>query len=229
MHIHELTILTRSPQAQADFYERVLDLPIAKIRGGLVVMVGATRLVFRESATKAGNYHFAFNIPQNLFRACKEWIAQRVPLLADASGATEFLFTDWNAHAFYFTDADGNIVECIARHRLQNNANPPFKSQYLLSVSEIGLPTHDVLRTVNLLTHHLPLAVWRGKGSESFTAVGDEEGLFIIVHAGHAWLPTADVSAVPMETKIVVQGWTDYDFFGLPYSIRGTASVPLED
>lgn len=224
MYIRELTLLTRSVEAQAHFYSAILELPTIRTNDSAIITIGRSRLIFHEQEKLNGHYHFAFNIPRNLFNAGKEWVASRTALLADVNGITEFQFLDWNAHAFYFADADGNIAECIARHNLPNDAHAPFTSAYFLSISEIGLPTPHVLQTVNKITRHLPVSVWRGKGSESFTAVGDEEGLFIIAHTGRFWMPTQNIAAVPMETQIFIEGWPNYSIEGLPYTFYGNPS-----
>lgn len=81
---------------------------------------------------------YALGVPGHRFAEAAHWLENRVPLLADQNGRVEFFFEQWNAHAIYFRDADGNIGELIARHNLETNSEEPFGARSLLGVSEIG-------------------------------------------------------------------------------------------
>ena len=58
-----------------------------------------------------------------------------------------FLCITATAHSIY--DADKNIVELIARHNQPTASQSPFSGKSLVSISEIGLVTQDVMETVD--------------------------------------------------------------------------------
>jgi catechol-2,3-dioxygenase len=191
MKIDELQLLTADVAAQYEFYVNVLGLPVvSQSDTKLTLQAGHSWLTFdRAPAGWSGFYHFAFNIPENQFSEARKWLSERVTLLRDTGGRETFNFAGWDADAIYFYDPGGNVVEYIARHRLDNRSAEPFDGQGLLSISEIGLPTDDVQQTVQALCDQLSIEVFDGAGSDMFTAVGDEEGLFIVVKQGRIWFP----------------------------------------
>lgn len=208
MQIRRLTL--RAPSivlmpALHNFYTRTLGLPEAKTaRGGFAVQAGWTILEFVPTDEQPLLYHFALNIPENQIAEAKSWLEARLPLMTHADGRTIFSSASWNADYLYFEDPAGNIVEFIARHALPNASSAPFSAQSLLCASEIGIVTTDVPAAVNQITDALGIQVYdRGDGS-SFTAVGDEHGLFIVVRQGRTWFPTADRYAVSSPTEAQV-------------------------
>jgi len=140
-------------------------------------------------SNEAAIYHFAFNIPENQFAEARAWLTQRVPLVLGPDGEDLFTFESWNSHAIYFYDAAGNIVEFIARHDLPNSSNQPFGPASLLSVSEIGWVVADVRAAVDTLQNDLGLSVYANSLSDEFAAVGDPNGLFIVVKQERPWFP----------------------------------------
>ena len=91
MEITYLELPTSDLQVQKDFYANVLELPVTLSRADLEVKAGKTDILFTRAAPDFdGAYHFAFNIPENQFRAAKEWISNRIPLLRDENGKVEF-------------------------------------------------------------------------------------------------------------------------------------------
>jgi catechol-2,3-dioxygenase len=197
VHITSLRLLAPDLPAQAAFYTRVLGLPLIHDDADeLTFQAGATRLSFAAApAGDQGAYHFAFNIPENQFASAKAWLAARVPLLRNQDGADEFDFSHWDAHAVYAADPASNILELIARHALPNGRAGDFDSSSLLEVSEIGLATPDVGALASRLEAELGLGVFRGSLSDSFGALGDETGLFILVRTGRRWYPDLQTPA----------------------------------
>ena len=149
MQITRLELKTSDLKEQALFYGETLGLDTRIIAGDQVlVRAGATELVFTQAAEGQVNlYHFAFNIPEDQFENAKQWLAMRAELLADEDGNTTINSKTWNSHSLYFKDPAGNILELIARHDLKN-ASEQFE---ILSISEIGLATDDVLEFVKTL------------------------------------------------------------------------------
>ena len=220
MHINNITLISDNLDAQAEFFGEKLLLPVKREVNCLQVKVGASTLTFQEGAV-AGRYHYAFDIPQNQFTEARAWLESRgVSLVADCTGKQEYDFTNINAHAMYFRDADGNIGELIARHNLPTARMMPFSETSLLRISEIGLATPHVIKTVEILKAQ-GIPVWRGHGSETFSMMGTETGLLIVVQEGRYWLPTNDTPALPIPTQIMMQGNNKrIDMQNLPYQIH---------
>jgi catechol-2,3-dioxygenase len=195
MHIRELALTTSNLAAQRAFYTDLFGLhPIAESPGMLSFQIGATHLSFRQDDACNDTYHYAFNIPENQIAAAAAWVSQRTPLIT-AAGQTIFSFENWNAHAIYFRDTCGNILEFIARHTLLNATDEPFDTAWLLCVSEIGVPVNNVSEAVRALTTTFGLSVYDDNADQTFAAVGDESGLFIVVQRGRVWFPETGVAA----------------------------------
>lgn len=207
MHIQNLQLATSDLAVQSEFYTCVFQFPMLHTTAEQVVFqVGSSQLTFRmQSAVVAGAYHFAFNIPEQQFAAATEWLLQHVPLIADAKGTTSFYSDDWNAHNVYFYDPAGNIVELIARHTLSSANDRPFSGQSILNISEIGIATDDVLAEADRIVKRSGSAVYHGPASDTFTAVGDEHGLFIIVKRGRIWFPDTGKAAESLPLAVETQ------------------------
>lgn len=220
MQIAELQLHTTRLQAQKAFYHDLLELPlVAETATSFTVQAGASTVTFVETAEGLPSiYHVAFNIPENQLAAAKVWLKPRVPLLQNGD-SDEWFFADWNAHTVYYLDADGNILEFIARHNLPTATEQPFTWRSLLSVSEIGLSTPDVRDFCQQLHAALGVELWRGNDT-NFAAVGDEEGLFIVAINGRPWNGNA-APAQPLPTTVVLRGARakTIEFAGLPYQV----------
>lgn len=221
MQIAELHLVTNHLAAQRAFYRDVLELPlVTEAPTSFTVQAGTSRLTFVETTEPLPSiYHVAFNIPENQLAAAKAWLKQRVPLLQNGD-SDEWVFPDWNAHTVYYLDADGNILEAIARHNLPTTSTQPFTAQSFLSISEIGLATPDVRDFCQQLHSALGVDRWRGNDT-NFAAVGDEEGLFIVAINGRPWNGNA-APARPLPTTVVLRGDEESKvvmFDGLPYQI----------
>lgn len=206
MHIHSLDLLAADISAQHTFYAHVLGLPAAhRTPETLEIVSEQWSLTFRAAPPGwHGIYHFAFNIPENQFDAAKSWLAARVALNTGPDGIDTFYFEDWNAHAVYCTDPAGNIVELIARHTLPNASEAPFSGDQLLAISEIGLVVENVPAAVQALQEEMDIPIYRGAGNPDFTAVGDEEGLLIVVRRGRRWFSDSSKPAEALPTKMTI-------------------------
>lgn len=226
MNITRLELPARDLQAQKDYYSDVLELPVNLADSKLEVKAGGTDLVFTQADPDFdGAYHFAFNIPENQIRSAKEWLMPRTVLLKDEQGNDYFQHSGWNSEAVYFKDPAGNILEFIARHDLSNAVNGDFDSSRILNVSEIGLPSEDVLGWADELCTRLGLSVYRQEPNESFTPVGDNDGLFILPAKDRIWYPNTGVPArlLPVKVRVEVNG-KGWEVRGIPYKI-----VPFKD
>ena len=220
MYIIYLELPTQDLIAQQDFYSQVLELPVHLSAENLEVKAGRTTLVFTQAeADFEGAYHFAFNIPENQLRAAKAWISERIPLLHDENGQDEFASESWNSQSIYFKDVGGNVLEFIARHNLKNPAEAEFDSAQILNVSEIGLPSENVIAFAADLCSKLDIAVFKQEPNEAFTPVGDDHGLFILAIKNRVWIPNSGVPARLLPVQVIV------DVNGTPWEVRG---VPYE-
>ena len=221
MNITRLELLAADLQAQRDFYANMLELPAKLTPSGLEVKTRKTDLVFTQArADFDGAYHFAFNIPENQFHAAKAWISQRSPLLRDESGKDEFNSESWNSDSVYFKDAAGNVLEFIARHNLKSTADRDFDSKQILNISEIGLPSENVIGFANELCTSLSLSVFKQDPNETFTPVGDDNGLFILPVKDRIWIPNSGVPAKLLAVKVKGDAnGKEWEVRGVPYEI----------
>ena len=176
-----------------DFYHGVLGLPVlAEGPTEITIAGGQTPITFANIAldSDAPFYHFAFNIPENKLLAAREWQAERTPLippyprLRDSRYPKDVVhFQSWNSHSVFFWDPAGNLLEYIARHDLNNGAPGGFTSEDILYASEIAMVVDDVSATAARLRETFGLEQYR-RGSEVFTAVGDESGLLLVMKRG---------------------------------------------
>lgn len=199
MDIRQVQLATRSLADTARFYER-LGCPVEIVDATVRIVVGSTLLVFRELPEMTGALHLAITIPTGTFDAAKAWIA----------GLTTVLGTDdqdefegppnWNSRSVYFEGPDQQLLELIERRDLpgdvgENTAVP------LVSVSEVGVPVPDVLGAVEAL-RRAGLEPYANAPGESFAAVGDVDGLVILVSPDRRWFPTGDRS--PSSAPVVI-------------------------
>lgn len=220
MDIRRLELLSADVEAQKEFYGDVLELPVRLDSMILEVQAGRSKLLFTHAPEFDGAYHFAFNIPTNQFEAAKAWISSRIPLMRDEHGNDEFHFENWNSSSVYFKDPAGNVLEFIARHDLKNEINEAFNSKQILNVSEIGLPSEDVVALADEICKRLDVSVFRQELNESFTPVGDDNGLLIIPVKDRIWIPNSGVPARLLSVRVegTLNG-KEWEVRGVPYEI----------
>lgn len=202
-----LRLRTRRLQEMTRFYTQQLSLPqVSGTEDSAVFRAGRTELEFVQVPEGPDPfYHFAFNIPENKLQAAQDWLAPRCPIVSHPDGAiVVYDFRRINAHAFYFLDPSGNILEFIARHNLKNTASGAFSTKDILYASEIGLVVPDVPRAVADLRARLGLSVLSDP-TPVFTLVGDEHGMFVVVKTGRVWLGRP-VPAAQFVTEVIMRG-----------------------
>jgi catechol 2,3-dioxygenase-like lactoylglutathione lyase family enzyme len=220
MDITRLELLSADLDAQRDFYANVLELPVRRDSTILEVKAGRTELLFTEAPEFDGAYHFAFNIPENQFDLAKTWISRRIPLLRDENGKEEFHSENWNSSSVYFKDAAGNVLEFIARHNLKNAMDGEFDSRQILTISEIGLPSEDVVGLADEICKRLDVSIFRQEANESFTPVGDDNGLLILPIKDRIWIPNSGVPAKLLSVRVVgTSNGREWEVRGVPYEI----------
>ena len=223
MKMFELRLKIGDLMEARHFYRDVLKLPVLEETADLLALqAGSTRLVFECVTGWQGKYHFAFDVPENQIEVAAAWITGKAKL-ATSNGQTIFKSgSGWNAQMVYFYDPAGNILELIARHNQPNASADTFSERSIISISEIGLATGDVKRTVQWLCDRLDMTVYDGAGSDSFSAVGDELGLFIVVKKGRNWYPETGIPAGlnPVDVTLIGEEMGEVTIPGLPYHIK---------
>ena len=177
MRFAEVTLA--APLDLRAFYCDGLGLPL----DGEAIVVGETRLRFRVEDGGAF-YHFAFLVPGDRFDAVLAWANERVELLGDV-----FDFDFWDAHAVYFHDPAGNIVELIAHHGVEENGRDgDFAATELAGISELGVVGDPGVLLGQL--EALGLELWDGSIEGGLAFVGEQGRTFILAPVGRGWLPT---------------------------------------
>ena len=192
MRLKKLTLFTKQLLKQFHFYNEILGFPIPSKGARYVEFLAGDSILRFEESTISTPYHFAFNVPSNQIHSSKDWLKKRTQIIVD-DGVEVIPFDFWNAEAVYFYDADNNIVEFIARKNLKIESEEKFSPQSILNISEIGIPVNDIHPIFNRLNEELSLEMYSGN-LERFSAIGDEEGLFIVINKKHkkTWFPTND-------------------------------------
>lgn len=200
MRIVDLTLPVSDLAQACAYFSEVLQLPV----DDHCVQIGWTRVRLQAAGNRpAGGVHLAFNVPANRFEDATTWLLQRAPLQTNAKGEAHFTFGDaWASESIYFEGPDRLILELIGRRRLPgSDRRGAFHGSELTCVSEVGLPTADVsalqARAETALELH-PLST----PTPHFAALGDDEGLLIVVDATRAWFPEQKV--LPNARGIVV-------------------------
>ena len=199
MEIKALKLNSKNFEAQLAFYTALGFEILDKGSGYFTIQAGKSKLTF-DAAPEAAYYHFAFNIPSFQIKEALSWAKQHVNILP-FEGNEILDFVNWNAEAFYFFDANHNIVELIARKNLNYPSVWNFSAQSILEISEMGLPVPDIRDAFQQLSAATGIVKYSGD-FDRFCAAGDEYGLFIIVKENEKnWLPT-DIPAIAFPFEI---------------------------
>lgn len=241
--ILRLTLQTRDIAALRQFYTETLGLRLLRNDcDTITIAAGNTDLTFVENAVGNPIYHFAFNIPENKLDAARAWLAPRTPLHREPGGDEVYNFASWNAHAVYFFDPAGNILEFIARHNLKNaapivrtlhasggpqgavDAAAAFTPADILYASEIGIVVDDVAEAVAAARRDWGLHVFNGTQSHDFAAVGTDEGLLIFAKRGRPWSGSDGAVADVFIMRALFSGDRDATLTlpGMPYTLAMT-------
>jgi len=196
MLLKEIQLQTNYLSALHHFYQDVLELnTVYSDKESIVVTAGKSKLIFdKTDADVDPFYHFAFNIPSNKFEEAFEWMKQKVELLWLEDYKNYIAdFVNWHAKSVYFLDPGGNILELIARFDLNDIVDEKFSSAQIRNVSEIGLvfPVESFDNDVDKLLEQYPLSYFNKQPPmPHFRAVGNDEGLFVIVPENRVWFST---------------------------------------
>ncbi|WP_077324880.1 glyoxalase [Virgibacillus siamensis] len=191
MKINKVTLQSNNLIEVKDFYvNRFGFVLLDSDEKRFSIKVGESILEFQENSRDSEPfYHFAFNIPRNLFREAKEWTRSKVELNTD-DGEDEAHFAFLNANACYFYDPAGNIVEFIARASSPASENN-FTVKEILNISEINVTTSDVKRAADQLKEAgVPVRENESLDENSLNFMGEADGgAFILLGpAGRRWI-----------------------------------------
>lgn len=207
MRITSVELAVTDPRVTAAWYADVLGLPTplepsgsGRLASGPAVAsvtIGSSTLRLTAARERPdGHHHLAFTVPGDSIGAARDWLTERVEVMTVDGGDIVAGPPDWDSDSLYFRGPDGSILELIARHRLPpaprdpaTRRPVPFGPRSLLSISEVGIPVADVPATVERLGRGLGLTPFHEPGAV-FAAVGDDDGLLIVVQSGRTWFPT---------------------------------------
>ena len=192
MKILEIEIQTDNIKETETFYSEILGMQLVnKNQNSISFKAGQSKLTFIKSDNINPKYHFAFNIPNNKLEEAILWAKSRLRLIENDENGIIANFESWNANAIYFYDNNNNIVEFIARFDLENSTEKPFDISVIESISEIGIVTDKPLDLAETLIESYNLVYFnKSTKSEKFAALGNDNGLFIIVETNRKWYPT---------------------------------------
>ena len=222
MEIKLLTLQTNKLEMMKEFYTQHLGFSICgENQNGFQIQVGTSILEFtNEKVAGEPYYHFAFNIPANQFQEAKEWLKGKTTLLLE-DGEDEADFSFWPAHACYFEDPAGNIVELIARYNENLNSESPFTVNSILNISEIGLIVKDApmvgeqFKAINIFdSDNDPVT----NSSLSFMQDNNNDVFIILTSIDRKWLFSEKKSKIfPMKitlcNQIVISVDEEHEFF----------------
>ena len=204
MKIIELELLSDDLKGTEKFYKKVLGLhPCTSETAILSFKIGFTKLIFRKSNNLRPVYHFAIDLPGNRFFDSHNFIKENINVLPIEPGNDIANFTAWDAKSFYFLDNNGNIIEFITRYPNRAYDIDSFSSKSYISISEVSIVTKNVPELADTFVNEFGIPIYkRQPRGDTFTVVGDDEGLFILGQKGRDWYPTSIVSA-SFRTRIV--------------------------
>jgi hypothetical protein len=136
------------------------------------------------------------------------WMEKSVVIVTDADGLKTHHFDSWNADAFYFFDASGNIAEFIVRYDLQNDNQADFDISRVLCANEIGMPSQNIAKLNEHLNQEMKTDLWKGD-LDRFGVHGDQEGLFLLPNykIKEVWFPTrVKIQPEPFEAIMEADG-----------------------
>jgi len=202
MRIRAVTLPARDTAEVADAY-RALGFPVRTAEDAVEVGIGPSRLRFAHDPGYEGAHHLAFTVPTGSFAAARAWIGERAEVIAP-DGRDEFAGPGtWDSRSVYFRGPDAQVLELIERRALASEGRVAgaFRASDVVSVSEVGVVVDDVPAAVALL-EEAGLHPYGGFGTDVFAAVGDVDGLVILVARDRAWVPEGTQTAADVPVVV---------------------------
>ncbi|WHY97035.1 VOC family protein [Peribacillus simplex] len=185
MIINKVTLYSHAWDEMRNFYVDVLGFELLSQTDDVFEMKAGESVleIKRYHQKEKPFYHFAMNIPTNLFTSAKEWAKSKVELTREDDD-DEVYFSYSDAHAFYFLDPSGNIVEFISRHSVSPKSEAKsFSAQNVLCISEINITTDEVRALGNqLISNGVPVRNGEAISEDGLNFMGEHEaGSFLLL------------------------------------------------
>lgn len=208
MIINKVSLYTNYLNQLKEFYiDHLGFIELSSNEKCIEIKIGESVLEFIQSdSLNKPFYHFAFNIPTDIFHSAKEWAKSKVTLTTE-DNEDEIYFTNSNAHSFYLLDPAGNIVEFVSRHEVsQAKESPVFAANQVLNISEINLTTNDVVSIGNqLINFGIPARDNESLHKDFLNFMGErKDGAFLLLGPeGRRWIfSDADSKVYPLSIDI---------------------------
>lgn len=152
MDILKVKLKTHKLQQLKKFYGELLGFTFEnETPHSFIVKLGVSEIEFNDyNIFGEPYYHFALDIPSNLFTKAKQFVKSKTTLLTE-DGDDEVDFPFSVAKSFYFEDPSGNIVEFIARLNDTPTSETSFSVNNILRISEMCLVVEDKIHVANSL------------------------------------------------------------------------------
>ncbi|WP_260285178.1 VOC family protein [Peribacillus aracenensis] len=185
MIINKVTLYSHAWEEMRNFYVDVLGFELLSQTDDVFEMKAGESVleIKRYHHKEKPFYHFALNIPTNLFTSAKAWAKSKVELTRE-DDYDEVYFSYSDAHAFYFTDPSGNIVEFISRYSVSPKSEAKyFLTQNVLCISEINITTDEVRAFGNqLISNGVPVRNGEEICEDGLNFMGEHEaGSFLLL------------------------------------------------
>ncbi|MFY0783279.1 VOC family protein [Peribacillus simplex] len=185
MIINKVTLYSHALNDMRNFYVNELGFELlSHTDDGFEIKAGDSVLEIKKyHLQEKPFYHFAMNIPTNLFTSAKAWAKSKVELTREDE-VDEVYFSYSNAHAFYFSDPSGNIVEFISRYSVSPKSEAEsFSAQNVLCISEINITTNEVRTLGNqLVSFGVPVRKAETISEDGLNFMGEHEaGSFLLL------------------------------------------------
>ena len=210
MRIKEIHLLTPRLEAIKTFYSQQLGLEIIReTQNSITFLSGSNSITFTKTDQKTYPYHFAFNIPSGSVRECYAFFHDKLDFIPNVEDENlqppVYDFSGWKAEALYFFDPDQNILEFIARNPIEQKLEGTFGFKDVLYISEMGIVNDGCFDYAKGIKEKYGLDDFiRSKGRDDFYAMGDDEGLLILVKNDRIWYAT-DFPAKKQYSRIVFE------------------------
>ncbi|MGE7114596.1 VOC family protein [Lysinibacillus sp. NPDC047702] len=139
-----------------EFYSTQLGFSLIKNTDDYFsVAVGESTITFEKvHASVQKQYHFALNIPCNLFQQAKGWVKEHAEILFSAE-EDEVYFATLKAFSCYFYDPEENIIELIARQEVNSKIDSlSFSTEHVLNIGEMNITTDTIYLVANKLKEY---------------------------------------------------------------------------
>lgn len=197
MKITNLTLEATHLDTVIEFYQNTLGLPlIHQTEKEVTFRAGATELTFKKTENSVAPYHFAFNIATNHLAQAIVWAKENsIELLPSPKNEIITHFDTWLAQSIYFWDKNGNLLEFIAREDVQLEKEVAFIPSEILNISEIGLVVENPIQTAEAINAQIGTVFFdKTTPLPEFCAIGDDEGLLVLVSPIRNWYPTQQLA-----------------------------------